>query len=360
MTAAAAATRAKLATRVLADSEHEAWASVVAKSPHGSVYSLPAYLAALCEATGATYRVLAAFRGDEIVGGVALYERRSAFGPYVSPRLLLYYNGVVVRETDTRYPSQRTSKQLECLAALEEGVRGLGYASVKLKSRATLADARPFLDRGWTARPIYSYVVPIADLAAQWDRVEQNLRRLVERCAKQGVALTDDGDFASFFRMHLETHERKGAPLYLPRPAFERWFSRLREAGLCRVFHARLPDGRSVASQLVLLGPHPVTHTVSAAADSEFLNLGASAFLRWRVFEELSKLGYAANDLTDAALNPVTHFKSQLGGDLALCLELTAPEALPYRAARAASDLGARLRGGLASAARRAMRRAPA
>src|SRR5207302_745750 len=115
---------------------------------------------------------------------------------------------------------------------------------------------------------------------------------------------------------HLQLHERKGAPLYLPKQAFERWFRRLKAAGLARLFQARLPEGRSIAAQITLLGPHPVAHTVSAGADVEFLNVGASAFLRWRAFETLAALGYRANDLTDAALNPVTHFKSQLGGEL--------------------------------------------
>ena len=346
----------KLSTRVLEASEHEAWARFVAASPHGSAYSLPAYLAALCEATDASFRVLAAFRGEEMTGGVALYERRSALGVFVSPRLLLYYNGFVLRETETKYPSQRTAKQIETLMALEEAVRGLGYASVKLKSRASLPDARAMLARGWTAQPIYSYVVAFADLKAARERIEQNLRRLVDRCEKQDVAFTDDDDFASFFRMHLETHRRKGAPLYLAREPFERWFTRLHGQGLCRVFHARLPDGTSIASQLVVLG-HPTTHTVSAGADFEHLNLGASAFLRWKVFETLSKLGFAANDLTDASLNPVTHFKSQLGGDLQLCLELTAPEALAFRLGRAAGALAERARGGASALAKRVLRR---
>jgi hypothetical protein len=61
--------------------------------------------------------------------------------------------------------------------------------------------------------------------------------------------------------------------------------------------------------------------------------MGASAFLRWRGFEALAALGYQANDLTDAALNPVTHFKSQLGGDLETALVLTAPQSLRRRVA---------------------------
>ena len=83
----------------------------------------------------------------------------------------------------------------------------------------------------------------------------------------------------------------------------------------------------------------------AAAADPAFLNTGATAFLRWKVFETLSSLGYAANDLTDAALNPVTHFKSQLGGDLELCLVLENPEAPRTWPQRIRSAAGGLLRG---------------
>jgi hypothetical protein len=69
--------------------------------------------------------------------------------------------------------------------------------------------------------------------------------------------------------------------------------------------------------------------------DPAHARLGASAFLRWRGFETLAGLGYRANDLTDAALNPVTHFKSQLGGNLELALVLNAPPSPRLRVAQA-------------------------
>ena len=119
--------------------------------------------------------------------------------------------------------------------------------------------------------------------------------------------------------------------MYLPEAEFRRYVARLRGLGLCRLVHARLPSGRSIAGLLVLLSAHPVTHTVCAGAESEYLKLGASAFVRWKAFEALSRLGYQANDLTDATLSPVTHFKSQLGGDLVPTLELSRPEASRYR-----------------------------
>lgn len=315
--------RESLTTHILDPSEYDAWREMVDASPHGSIYADPAYLGALSEAVGGSFRILAAKRSDEILGGVPLFENPAGPPGWLSPRMLLYYNGLVVRESEAKYPSKRTGRVLEVTAALEEGLSGAGYERIILKSRSTFTDVRAFLVKGWTAGHGYTYVVRIDDLDRAWDLVEQNLRRLVRRCADKGLTLTDDDDFDSYWRMHVATTERKDLNRYLPEEAFRRFFATLHEQGLCRLYHARLPDGRSVAAQMVLLGRHEVTHTVSAATDAEYLSMGATAFLRWKVFEALASMGYRANDLTDAALNPVTHFKSQLGGDLELCIVLS-------------------------------------
>ena len=307
----------------------------------GSVYSTPEYLGSLCEATDATYRILAVEKGQEILGGVALYERRSRWGAFVSDRLLLYYNGLVLRDYDTKYPSVRTSKQLEAATILEEAISKCGFGSVRLKSRGAFTDPRAFLERGWSAAPAFSYVVSIEDTKKQWERVEQNLRRLVDRCSDQGMVFSDGEDFDGFFELHARTSARKTAPIYLPKERFRRYFTSLKAKNLCRLFQARTADGRLAAAQLVLLGSHPVTHTVSAAADPELQRLGANAFLRWRSFEALSALGYKANDLTDATLNPVTHFKSQLGGTLETAWVLQSRQTPTFRlGARIQSAMG--------------------
>ena len=321
----------ELATRFLVPEEYARWVALVEKSPDGSVYSLPEYLDTLCAVAGGQYGVLVAERGGKLQGGIALYERDSRMGTYVAPRRLLYYNGIALAPHETTYPSQRTSRQLQTLSALEHALAALPHARVRFKSRSTLGDARVFLSAHWSVQPTYTYVVDLDDLPTAWARVDKNQRRLVGRCVEQGVEMTMDDDFDPFYRLHEQTHERKGGPLYLPRDAFRLFVERLRERSMCRLYHARLPDGRVVASQLVLVSAHPVTHTVCCGADAEFLSLGASAFLRWKVFEDLAHAGYKANDLTDAELNPVTRFKSQLGGDLALCLEITRPDRWRWR-----------------------------
>jgi len=82
----------------------------------------------------------------------------------------------------------------------------------------------------------------------------------------------------------------------------------------------------------------------------DYLRMGASAFLRWRSFESLAQAGYAANDLTDAALNPVTRFKSQFGGRLTATLSISRTDSLLYSLETTARRLKARLSERLRSA----------
>ena len=342
----------ELTTRPLEARDYPAWNRLIEAAPSGSIYAHPAYLEILSAATNGAFSIIGAFKGAELIGGVPLYRRRSRLGSVVSSRLLLYYHGPVVREYGTKVPSERTSKQLAVLQALEQHLRTLSCIHLHLQVRHPIFDLRPFLSAGWQVRPSYSYLVNIADIRTAWGRVDQNLRRLIGRAEKAGVVVTDDDDFESFYRLHLDTHRRKGAPVYLDRDAFHTLFRRLKALDFCRMFHARLPDGTSIASQLVLTGPHPVSHTVCAAADAAHLSIGATPFLRWKSFEALSALGYAANDLTDAALNDVTRFKSQLGGDLVTNWAVTRPVTVRYRLSLGISRSAGIGRGVLRRAAR--------
>jgi Acetyltransferase (GNAT) domain len=344
---------AVISVHELPETKYDEWTNLVSGSPDGSIFSLPQYLEVLCRAAGGRFAILGVRHGDALAGGVALYERDSRWGAHVSPRLLLSYNGVVLRRHETRYPSQQTARHIRIMDGLADALSHRGYARITLNCRSSITDVRPFLAAGWSAAPYYTYIVPIADLGLLWSRIEQNLRRLIKRCEKDGMTVTDDDDFEAFFRMHLNTMERKNLGPYLPEPAFRRYFDTLRSANLCRLYYGRLPDGRSIAAQLVLLGPSPVTHTVTTAVDPEFLRTGVAAFLRWKVFEAVSKLGFSGNDLTGAGLNPVTHFKSQLGGDLTLFLVLDSPRSLRCRLGDRAEAFYGKSKMGLENASRR-------
>jgi hypothetical protein len=334
-------------TRILEESEFPSWRTFVDSAPSGSVYSYPEYLDVLCRVTGGSFRILAVFKGESIHGGIALFERSGSGGQILSGRLLLYYNGIVLRDFGSKFPSRKTAGETAVLRCLEEALSGKNYAHTQIRNRHPVSDVRVFTKAGWSASPSYSLLLDIRRPEEAFERIEQNQRRLIKRCSDSGASMVADEDFASFFELHRGTHLRKGAPLYLPADRFHRYFSDLNSQGLCRLFHARLPDGRPIASQLVLLGGHPVTHTAAAAADPEFLNLGSTPFLRWKVCEQLAAEGYQGNDLTDASLNQVTRFKSQLGAELVTNLVLSQPDRIRYRTMRSLRRAIRLARGGI-------------
>ena len=316
--------------RELHETEYDAWRQLVAASPQGSTYALPEYLDVLCEATDARFRIVGVFVNDLLVGGVPLYERRSRVGQYVANRLLLHYNGIVLRLPPKKSLADQTAQTLAVLGSLEHHLASRSYARLHLHNRSTLSDLRPFLTHAWRVSLSYTYVVPLSNLSEQWERVDPNFKRLIRRCEREGVTYREDTDFDALYRLHLQTHARKGSPLYLSEHAFTRYFERLHALGLARLGHARL-DRTPIASQLMLTGPHPVSHTVCAGADETYLRMGASAFLRWHAFAALARDGFTANDLTDASLNPVTRFKSQFGGELTPTWSIARADSLGFR-----------------------------
>jgi lipid II:glycine glycyltransferase (peptidoglycan interpeptide bridge formation enzyme) len=186
----------------------------------------------------------------------------------------------------------------------------------------------------------------VVQLAAPgcWSRIEQNLRRLVERARTNGLEFCEDEDFDAFYSLHAATLARHDVGAYLPRENFRRYFEGLRSRALASLFHVRAQDGRVAASLLVLLGGNNVSHSVSAASDPGFNRAGASVLLRWNVFQALAERGYAANDLTDASLDSVGHFKAQLGGALEMSLVLQSPRSARFRAVESLSSRAAHAR----------------
>jgi hypothetical protein len=122
---------------------------------------------------------------------------------------------------------------------------GMGFAHVSIRNRPPLSDLRVFLKRGWGVHPSHSYIMRFTDLSAASARIEQNQWRLIRRCEAKGARLTEDHDFDSFFRLHVGTHVRKGAPIYLDEDRFRFFVDRLGSQNLCRLFQVRLEDGRT-------------------------------------------------------------------------------------------------------------------
>ena len=157
----------------LLERDFDEWVRLLSASKEATIYNSPLYLKALCRTTGGRFHILGVRRANELVGGVALYELRSRLGPFVMPQPLIYYNGIILRRYETRYPSEQVARQLKVLEALERALLERHYLLLSLASPASFTDVRVFTARGWTVVPRYTYVVPLTDLQSLWGRVAE-------------------------------------------------------------------------------------------------------------------------------------------------------------------------------------------
>src|SRR5262249_11202223 len=156
----------------------------------------------------------------------------------ISPRMLLYYNGPVLRD-DLLALEGDYSRKLGCLSALCTLLGQQQVNTITLHCRDGYQDFRPFIQQGWRAAPTYTIVVPTADSGQLWSRIDKNARRLVRRAEIAGCTVEPDNDFDSLYRAHEEVHRRKGSQLYLPRESFRRYVEDLVAANLGVIFSAR-------------------------------------------------------------------------------------------------------------------------
>ena len=320
-------------TKPVSEEEYLRWNKINDQSPQGSIYSSVDYLDILCTVTCGKFDIIGVYNNDELVGGIALYEKQIKRKKIISDRLLLFYNGIIIKRYKSKYPYKNISRHTKICDAILNYFDSADYHYVQIHNREALKDVRTFLDRGWNVRPNYSIVVPIHDTDNLWNRIEQNQKRLIKRCSMENTEIIINDDFERFYEMHVDTHYRKGSPVYLEKKNFQRYFELLKKKNLVRLYQLKLNNEKIIASQLVLVGRHSVTHTVCAAADPDYLSMGSTPFLRYKAFEDLSQSGYKYNDLTGAALNEVTRFKAQLGGELVSTFILVKGPSFPYKIA---------------------------
>ena len=112
------------------------------------------------------WRIVGVFLGEQLVGGVALYETPIARGPRSSATArcctTTASSWTCRRRSFTRIARRRCWR---CWRRSSDTSPDMGYAHVLLHCDASVPDVRPFLAQGWQPSLSYTYVVPLADLA---------------------------------------------------------------------------------------------------------------------------------------------------------------------------------------------------
>lgn len=208
------------------------WDTYVRAHPEGSLFQESAWTASVAESYRHAPLLLAARRGERLVGVLPLFHVRSVlFGSRLVSPAFGIYGGILADDEEAARALAAAARD----AADEHGAR-----YVELRGRRPLFPELPVKDLYWRFR------VPIAaTMEASLAALPKKMRQDLRRSEQKGFRFTEDEiPTAAFYRLYLHTLRWHGTP---PFPL--RWFEALRRnlGDRCRMLAAIQPDGRRAA-----------------------------------------------------------------------------------------------------------------
>jgi Acetyltransferase (GNAT) domain len=311
-----AALSSTLRVEELRNEEMDRWDRFVASSPQGTVFSESIWLQML----GYPFRILACYKGQDLVGGMAVFEDsqrpRATMGlPPFTP-----FQGILFRDAVGMKPVTRESSEKKTSFALIQALHER-YDRITVPLHYTYGDIRPFYwdtygqSNEYSAVVRYTYVVDLRDPERAWTNMDDNTRFEVRKAEKHGSTVEESDDFAAFQGMHRRTFERQGADHEIEGRLLGRVYEALKSAGRCQLFLARNQEGFQTSGVLALWD-RKRAYYMFGASEPEHRNDGSASLTLWKVFQ---CMGQRLPEMDMVGCNSPKRgaFKAGFGGRLA-------------------------------------------
>ncbi len=298
------------------------WDSFVARSPQANPFAASSWLLNAAPAVGAAVEVWVAAKGDEWIAAVPITHRDRFGARFFLGLPLAAYNSYLYRAATGGHPSRTTTEHLEATQALADGI-GRRVLNLNHLLHPSIDDVRPWVWKGWSATPRYTYLLDLTGGLPVTDSV----RRHVRKCQESEMHVVWDWDLDRFWSVFSETKDRQGFGLRMDQQHFSRLADALHEAGIAWMATALTARGEPAAGQIMLSIPEtPAVFMWTAGARSAYLSTGVSAWLMLEIAAEAHRSrGHVTWDLCGADLPGVARFKSELGGALCPYFEIRPP-----------------------------------
>jgi hypothetical protein len=303
------------------ESVADRWAQFHARAADPHPFASPAWLQTMAQVAGLTLDAWVVRKGDEWVAALAV-PRRMFMGRAIAAGLPLAAYSPLLARPAAGHPASRASEWLAVAGLLAEQLPR-AYERLDLLLPLPASDARPWMWNRWQATPRSTYVLALGAELQLADSVRRHLRK----CREAGLEAVEEWNVEAFREPFSATQARQGFAVRMSFPDLARAAERLHEAGEAWMVGVREPGGRWVAAQ-ILLGANrsPTTYMWLAGASDDRLATGASSLLMVGSAEAAQRRGHTAWDLCGADLPGVARFKAELGAELRVYAQVTAPQ----------------------------------
>lgn len=289
------------------------------------VFHTPTALSVVDRHTEGELRLFVGYKGDNPVAMFPLFVLRRAVGRTVlspPPGMGVPQLGPLVMPAS---PKRRKRERLnrEFVEAVLDRVGVDGTTSLcRVVCSPAYADPRPF---AWTGMEVGTEFTYTLDTATQSPEellrdASKSLRREVRDGRETDVTIGVEGADAAeaVFEQTSKRYREQGEAYPLDRDYVTDLTSALAEAGRCRVYVARDPDG-SFLSGVTVLYSNDSAYFWQGGTRATYDGVSINSLLHWRIVEDLAEdppHGATEYDLLGANTERLCQYKSKFGGRL--------------------------------------------
>ena len=305
----------------VADEEEFAeWNGYLKRSPHAGPFHQREALELLADHTDTTLHPLLAYKGEQVIGVLPLFEgTKGPFTTVVSPPsgTEVYYLGAALCDVDglkQRKLDRRTRRFVE--GSIEWIDATLDPDITHIRTVDRYPDLRPFSDSGFDVTPYYTYVTDLTP-------PEDDLLMALSSDARSNVTKTDESEYdievggldeaREIIERVRERHEEQGEPYHITREYIDRLYTDLPD-GQVKPYVCYDSEGEMAGGIVTVeFGDTIYRWQGGTKADVE---IPVNDLLDWHVIRDARERGLTRYDFVGANTERICRYKSKFAPDL--------------------------------------------
>jgi hypothetical protein len=299
----------KFECREIQKKDFPEWDKLIESSSHGTIYHTSGWLQICAKYTGKRLKIYGCYKGNHLVGGCSFFiERLWGIVPVaVSTSDLTKFGGFVILPFPGSELNKKESFSRQVIQSLLDYIKEDHFFFICAENSPEFTDIRPFKWNGWKSEVNYAYV---CDLTLNIEsQINKRTLNSIKKSEQIPLIVEPSTDISSFYSLLFDTLTRKKAKLPSKHLLTE-LFSFIRDQKRGELLICRTTENEIVAGEIAIWDTK-TAYGWMGASDKQFLNSGASSFLRFQMLKKLQERGIPKYNMGGGNIPELSNYMSK-------------------------------------------------
>ena len=299
----------ELNVRNIEKEEFDEWATLVERSPQGTIFHKSYWL----EASLMKYRIYGCYRGSELVGGLPItYSEhlgiKCACHPPLTPYIGAIYENLKGKNVT------RLSKQKEICTKLAKKLKE-DFDGVSFRFAPFSVDLQPFIWEGFSTSVSYVYRLSIENLDSVWKEMDKRRREYIAHSEREGFYTVLQDDLEELYSLVEKTYQKQQMKPFFRKAAFS-YQSILKTKNECKSFVVKDRSGKSKAAVFIVWDRN-TAYSLLSGYDYESDSMDAGSLAMWEAIKfSRNQLNLKEFDFCGSMIPRIERYLRKFGGTL--------------------------------------------